>query len=165
MRGFFRQFELYYVVSDERDVIRLRTNYRGEDVYLYRLRGRPEVARDVLLAYFEEINRLSLKPRWYNALRYNCTTAIRHHVQSVTPGNRFNWRILLNGRLDELGYQRGTINTSMPFEELKMRSRITERAKAIEEGSDFSAGIRDGLPERPDTTPRVDSASAESQES
>jgi len=83
VRGFFRQFEIYYVVSDELDVVRLRTNYRGEDVYLYRLLAPPELARKVLLAYFEEINQLATKPRWYNAFRYNCTTAIRHHVQSV----------------------------------------------------------------------------------
>jgi len=148
VRGFFRQFELYYVVSDERDVVRLRTNHRGEDVYLYHLIAKPETARNVLLAYLEEINRLSQKPRWYNAFRYNCTTAIRHHIQSVTPGSPFDWRILLNGRLDELGYQRGTIDTSMPFEELRMQSNITERAKAIAEDSDFSTGIREGLPGR-----------------
>ncbi|MBW2494550.1 MAG: DUF4105 domain-containing protein, partial [Deltaproteobacteria bacterium] len=95
VRGFFRQFELYYVVSDERDVIQLRTDHRGEDVYLYRLRAKTETARNVLLAYLEEINRLSHRPRWYNAFRYNCTTTIRHHIQSVTPGSPFNWRILL----------------------------------------------------------------------
>jgi hypothetical protein len=146
VRGFFRQFEIYYVVSDELDVVRLRTNYRGEDVYLYRLMISPELARDVLLDYLEEINQLAVKPRWYNAFRYNCTTAIRHHVQNVAPGNPFDWRILLNGRIDELGYERGNIDTSLPFDELKQISEITERAKAIEKDSDFSRGIRDGLP-------------------
>ena len=37
IKGLFRQFELFYVVADERDVIRLRTNYRRapyEEVYL-----------------------------------------------------------------------------------------------------------------------------------
>jgi len=144
--GFFRQFELYYVVSDERDVVRLRTNYRGEDVYLYRLLAPPETARALLLDYLEEINRLAAKPRWYNAFTYNCTTTIRHHVQNVAPGNPFNWRILLNGRLDELGYQRGSIDTSLPFDELKARSNITERAKAVNAASGFSARIREGLP-------------------
>jgi len=162
VRGFFRQFELYYVVSDERDVIRLRTNYRGEEVFLYRLRAKPGVARGVLLAYLEEINRLSETPRWYNALRYNCTTSIRHHVQSVTPGNPFDWRILLNGRIDELGYERGSIDTSLPFEELKMRSNITDRAKAIGGGDDFSVRIRDGLPGRREPMPAADSAGSES---
>jgi len=154
VRGFFRQFELYYVVSDERDVIRLRTNFRGEQVFLYHLIAEPEVERKVLLAYLDEINRLARKPRWYNALRYNCTTAIRHHIQSVTPGRPFDWRILVNGRLDELGYERGTIDQSLPFDELRRRSDITERAKRIEDDADFSRKIREGLPGHLGATPR-----------
>jgi hypothetical protein len=146
--GFFRQFELYYVVADERDVVRLRTDFRGEDVYLYRLTASAENARAVLLDYLEEINRLATKPRWYNSLTHNCTTTIRHHVQNVTPGRPFDWRILLNGHLDELGYQRGSIDTSLPFDELKARSYINERAKATDGVSDFSARIREGLPGR-----------------
>jgi len=161
VRGFFRQFEIYYVVSDELDVVRLRTNYRGEDVYLYRLLAPPELARKVLLAYFEEINQLATKPRWYNAFRYNCTTAIRHHVQSVAKGNPFDWRILLNGRIDELSYERGNIDTSLPFDELKRRSDITERAKAVKRDSEFSTRIRDGLPERSEVIRRIDSRRSE----
>ncbi len=162
VRGFFRQFEIYYVVSDELDVVRLRTDYRGEDVYLYRLLASPEVARKVLLAYFAEINQLATKPRWYNTIRYNCTTAIRHLVQSVTPGSPFDWRILLNGHIDELAYERGNIDTSLPFGELKRRSDITQRAKAVERDSDFSMRIRDGLPARRERTPRVDSQGTKS---
>jgi len=156
VRGFFRQFELYYVVADERDVIRLRTHFRGEQVFLYHLIATPEVERKVLLAYLDEINRLAQKPRWYNALRYNCTTAIRHHVQSVTPGRPFDWRILLNGRLDELGYERGTIDQSLPFDELKRRSDITERARAIGDDADFWTKIREGLPGRLGARPRTE---------
>jgi len=160
VRGFFRQYEIYYVVADELDVIRLRTNYRGEEVYLYRLLAPPELARDVLLDYFEEINRLAVRPRWYNAFRYNCTTAIRHHVQSVSPGRPFDWRILVNGRLDELGYERGSIDTSLPFGELRRLSNITQRAKAIEGDSEFSARIREGLPGRTEPMGRATSESA-----
>lgn len=165
VRGFFRQFEIYYVVSDELDVVRLRTNYRGEEVYLYRLLASPELARTVLHAYFGEINQLAMEPRWYNAIRYNCTTAIRHLVQSVAPGSPFDWRILLNGRIDELAYQRGNIDTSMPFDELRQKSEITQRAKAVKRESEFSARIRDGLPVRKIPMPRADSVSAEPRES
>jgi len=160
VRGFFRQFEIYYVVADELDVVRLRTNYRGEEVYLYRLLATPELARDVLIAYLEEINQLAKRPRWYNALRYNCTTAIRHHIQSVAPGSPFDWRILLNGRIDQLAYERGNIDTSMPFDELKQKSDLTRRAMAVERDSDFSTRIREGLPERGAHTPRADSRSS-----
>ena len=144
--GFFRQFELYYVVADERDLVGVRTHHRGEDVYLYRLAAAPETARRVLLDYLEEINALAERPRWYHALTHNCTTMIRHHVQNVAPGNPFDWRILVNGRLDELGYLRGTIDTSMPFAELRRTSAISERAKARAIDAGFSERIRAGLP-------------------
>jgi Domain of unknown function (DUF4105) len=147
--GFFRQYALYYVVADERDVIGVRAGPRGEEVRLYRLRGSPALARALLLAYLDEVDQLALKPRWYNALTHNCTTEIRYHVQQVSPGNPFDWRILANGRLDELGYERGQINTSLPFAELRRRSDITARAKAAGDRGDFSALIREGLPERP----------------
>lgn len=146
IRGFFRQYELYYVVADERDVVRLRTNYRGERVYLYRLRMRPEGARAVLFDYVKEIDRLAEKPRWYNALTHNCTTAIRYHAKNVAVNRPWDWRILANGRFDELGYEHGMIDTSMPFPDLKKRSDITEKAKAANDALDFSAGIRVGLP-------------------
>jgi hypothetical protein len=146
LRGFFRQYEVYYVVADERDVIRLRTNYRGERAYLYRIRMQPEQARAILLEYLGEVNYLAEHPRWYNALTYNCTTTIRHHVQQVTAGRPWDWRILANGRLDELGYERGQIDTSLPFPDLKVRSDITARARAADAALDFSSRIREGLP-------------------
>jgi hypothetical protein len=149
VRGFFRQFELYYVVADERDVIGLRTNVRGERVWLYRVRMPPERARAILLDYLREVNELADTPRWYNALTHNCTTTIRHHVQSVTPGNPWNWRILVNGVLDQLAYARGTIDTSLPFPELRARSEITARARAGDLGPGFSERIREGLPGMP----------------
>jgi hypothetical protein len=142
LRGFFRQYELYYVVADERDVIRLRTNYRGERVYLYRLRAPLEAAKALLLDYLQEVNRLAEAPRWYNALTHNCTTAIRKHALAVSAGRPWDWRILANGRLDELGYERGQLDTSLPFAELKHRSDITARAKAADAASDFSRRIR-----------------------
>jgi len=146
VRGFFRQYELYYVVADERDVVRLRTNYRGEQAYLYRIRMAPEDARALLVDYLREVNRLAEQPRWYNALTHNCTTMIRYHVKEIGGSQPWDWRILANGRLDELGYGRGTIDTSLPFPELKKRSNITEKAKAADSAPDFSVQIRDGLP-------------------
>ena len=147
--GFFRQFELYYVVADERDVIGVRAGPRKEDLHLYRLRGSPAFARALLLDYLAEVNQLDQAPRWYNALTHNCTTQIRHHVDQIAPGNPFDWRILANGYLDRLGYERGQINTSVPFEEVKRRSDITARARAADDREDFSKLIREGLPDRP----------------
>lgn len=146
VKGFFRQFELYYVVADERDVVRLRTNYRGETVYVYRIQRDVENARALLVEYLEEINSLAEKPRWYNAAFHNCTTSIRENNKHVAQIEPWDWRILLNGRIDEWGYERGMIDTSLPFEEMKKRSNITERAKAAGDSSDFSQQIRKGIP-------------------
>ncbi len=144
--GFFRQYELYYVVADERDVLGVRSNVRGEQVLLYRIEMPVERARALLLDYLREVNQLAERPRWYNALSQNCTTTIRHHVQAVGPSNPWDWRILANGRLDELLYERGTIDTSLPFAELRARSDISEKAKAAGTDPAFSHRIREGLP-------------------
>lgn len=146
LRGFFRQFELYYVVADERDVIGVRTNSRGERTYLYRIRASPEVARAMLMDYLKEINSLAEQPEWYNALIHNCTTSIRMHGQHIGEDRGLDWRMLLNGRLDELGYERGRLDTSLPFPELKAKSEITEKAKAAGVSPDFSRLIREGIP-------------------
>ena len=144
--GFFRQYELYYVASDERDVVGVRANHRGENVYLYRLRTPLPVARDILVDYLRVMTDVAEHPRWYNALTHNCTTTIRRHAQHVAPGNAFSWKILVNGYLDELGYDRGTIDTSLPFDEMRRASEITAKANAAGDDPDFSKLIREGLP-------------------
>jgi Domain of unknown function (DUF4105) len=149
VRGFFRQYELYYVVADERDVIAVRANQRGETVQLYRIRGTPDRARALLLDYLEKINALAEQPRWYNALTQNCTTTIWLHTKAVGTGPRFDWRLLANGYLPDLAYERGTVNTSIGLEELKRHSDITMRARAAGASEDFSRVIRQGLPPRP----------------
>ena len=147
LKGFFKQYELIYVVSDERDVVRLRTNYRGEDVYLYRLNAQPALVRDVFVDYFTFINHLKEHPEWYNALTHNCTTAIRGHVVPYTMTRRWpSWKLLVNGYLDERLYEIGAIDRHQAFLDLKTRSRINERAQAADDASDFSQRIRVGLP-------------------
>ncbi len=145
LRGFFRQYELYYVVADERDLVGLRTNHRGEQVYLYRIRVPPAQARALLVDYLDEVNSLADHPEWYNALTQNCTTTIRGHTQHIGAAGSFDWRMLVNGHLDELLYERGQIDTSLPFAEIKLRSDITDKAKAADDSPDFSAKIRQGL--------------------
>lgn len=142
--GLYRQFELIYVVADERDVIRVRTNYRkGEDVYLYRLKAvNPQGS---FMEYIRTINELHATPRWYNAITNNCTTAIRNQ-RAITERQPWDWRMLVNGYGDELLYERRGIDTSLPFAELKKLSHINERAKAANDAPDFSERIREGIP-------------------
>jgi hypothetical protein len=145
--GLYRQFSLIYIVADERDVIRVRTNYRqGEDIYLYRTTLTPEQARGRFLEYLRSLNEIRDHPRWYNAITTNCTTSIRtqHPPDKRLP---WDWRILLNGKGDEMMYERHTIATAgLPFAELKKRALIDAAAKAADGAADFSRRIREDRP-------------------
>jgi hypothetical protein len=147
--GLYRQYELIYIPADERDVIRLRTNYReGEEVFLYRTTITPEHGRALFLAYLDRLNRLHERSEFYNQITDNCTTNVRlanitaHHGK-VPP---WNWRMLLNGKGDELLYERGVIDHSLPFATLKEQSSINKKARAADASADFSQLIREGLP-------------------
>ena len=146
IKGFFKQYELNYVVGDERDLVRLRTHVKDEDVYLYRLKAQPQVVRNVFLDYFKHINRLTEKPKWYNALTHNCTTTIRGHALPHTENRPLDWRLIINGYLDKMLYERKDVDTSLPFAELKKQVYINEKAVKWDESQDFSNYIRCGLP-------------------
>ena len=144
--GLYRQYTLIYVVADERDVIRLRTNYRREDVYLYRTLASPAQARERFLEYIKAMNMLHEHPRWYNEVTANCTTSIRTQ-RSVSERAPWDWRMLINGKADELLYERHAIATGgLPFSELKERSLIDARARVADNDPNFSRLIREGLP-------------------
>ena len=146
--GFFRQYELYYVVSDEPDVVALRTSYREpqEDVYLFRLDVPPAAIRRLFRHYLDEINRLVDEPKWYNTLTTNCTTAIVTHVRALGGQLPISWRVVLSGYFPSLLYDRGVLDQSMPFPELRAASLINDRAQAALGSPDFSVRIRDNLP-------------------
>jgi hypothetical protein len=114
------------VVADERDVIRVRTNYRKsppEDVYLFRVTGPPENGRRVFLDYIRGMNELREQPRFYNTLTTNCTTMILAHA-AINPGHiPYSWKVLLSGYAPEYAYERGRLDQTLPFEELKRRAR------------------------------------------
>ena len=150
--GFFRQYELMYVVADERDVIRLRTNYRRdppEEVRLYRLQGTREELRRLFVDYVREINALAERPQFYNSLTTNCTTNIWLHSR-VNPGHLpFSWKILASGYVPQYLYEAGRLDTSVPFEDLQRRSIVNARAQAADRSEEFSRRIRDGATREP----------------
>lgn len=146
IKGFFRQYELYYVVADERDVIRLRTNYRfdpPEDVYIYPLYGTLENARRVFLEYVKKINALKEQPEFYNSLTTNCTTNIWLN-SLVNPDHLpFNWKIIASGYLPEYLYEKGRLNTEgLSFADLRERVHANARAHEADKAADFSERIR-----------------------
>src|SRR6516165_8029507 len=145
--GFFRQYELIFVAADERDVIRLRTNYRkDEEVYMYRTTVPPAAAREIFLVYVSYLNRLKDQPEWYNALTRNCTTTIDRQIAAdMTNPQPWNYQLVLNGTLDRLLYDRGRLATGgLPFPELRQREHINAAGRAADGSADWSALIRVG---------------------
>jgi len=148
--GSFKQYEIIYVIGDERDLVRVRTNYRGERTYLYPSMLTRSQSRMLLLSVLQRINSLAETPVHYRTLGRNCTTAIVDHLGEVTGRSlKFHRKLLMNGYSDELAYQHGVLPTDMPFTELKRRHLISGIAKRYNESPDFSRKIRSHLPTHP----------------
>ncbi|MFC5581882.1 DUF4105 domain-containing protein [Rhodanobacter terrae] len=138
--GFFRQFETTLVAADERDIIRVRTNVRGEDDYLYPLRMDNATMRALFLSYVQAANTLSAEPEFYNTLTSNCTTIVYRMARRIDPGLPWDVRLLLTGYLPEYLYKIGAVDRSVPLEQLRWRGRITDKAKNAS-ASNFSMAI------------------------
>lgn len=142
----FKQFELIYVVGEERDVVGVRTNHRHEPVYLYRLNTSADDARRLLMVYLTRINELADRPEFYHLLTNSCTINIVRYANAAGRRGRFDIRHLFNGLIDSYLYHSGRIETTLPFDELRRGSLINEAAQAADGAADFSQRIRLSLP-------------------
>jgi len=132
-----------YVVADERDVVKLRTNYRKDDVYLYPVNTSQEKMRQLFVDMLTRMNDLKEHPEFYNTLTNTCTTNIADHVNAITP-SRIPWdlRLLFPENSDELAYELGLLDNSIPLEELRKQHHINETAAKYADSADFSKRIR-----------------------
>jgi len=146
LASMFKEYELIYIVGDERDLVRLRTNYRDEEVFLYHLTISPAAARRLFLVYLERINELHAKPEWYHLLSNSCTINIVRYANAAGRTGGLDIRHILNGLIDRYFYNTGLVNTSLGFDELRRRSNITEISRTAGNGDDFPQRIRAGLP-------------------
>jgi hypothetical protein len=145
--GFFRKFEVVLVASDERDIVRVRSNVRGEDVYLYRLHGlSQDEMRALLRVYVEQAQQLEREPRFYNTLTSNCTTVVFALMRGIVPGLPLDYRLLLSGYLAEYAADVGGLTPGVSQAQLQQRGRITQRARDAGDAPDFSRRIRQGVP-------------------
>ena len=142
----FKQFELIYVVGDERDLVGVRANHRNETVYLYRLNASADDARRLLLVYLARINELADRPEFYHLVSNSCTINIVRYANAAGRSGKFDVRHLLNGLMDSYLYHSGRVDTSLPFDELRRRSLINEAAREADGEPDFSPRIRASLP-------------------
>ena len=144
--GFFKNFELSLVAGDERDLLRVRTHVRGEDVYLYRVQMAPAAMRSLFLAYVAEAESLERTPRFYDTLTANCTTIVYQMAQRIVGGLPMDWRLLASGYLPEYVYDVGALAPGVPLDALRSAGRITQRAQAADTDPQFSRAIRAGIP-------------------
>ena len=145
--GFFRKFEMTLVAAEETDIIAVRSNVRGEDVYLYRLTGMTnEQLKGLFVSYLGEARKLDAAPAFYNTLTSNCTTIVYELAKQIAPGLPLDYRLLVSGYFDAYAYDLGVLTPGVDLPTLKARGRITDRARAAGDGPDFSRQIRQGMP-------------------
>ena len=140
--GFFKQFETILIAATENDIIRVRTNVRGEDDYLYPLQIERSTMRDLFLAYVTAANRLATQPLFYNTFTSNCSTMVYRMARKIDPALPWDARLLLTGYLPEYLYRIGVLDQTVSIDELHRRGHITEPARAIAADADFSRAIR-----------------------
>lgn len=144
--GFFKQFELILIGATEEDIVKLRTHARNEDVSIYPLTMTQAQKKALFLSYVGLGNELQAKPRWYHTVTTNCTTVIWKLAKAVDARLPMDWRVLLSGHTQNYLYDLGLIANTRSLEEIMAQSHVTPRARALPEGADYSAGIRQGLP-------------------
>lgn len=144
LASFFKQSELIFLAADERDILRLRTNVRGETVRMFPLKLKPGAPRRLLGEYLEMANGYAQTPRWYNTVTANCTTMVFRIARVLHPYAPFNWRVLLSGYFPELIYSHGGIDNSIPWPQWRVKSEIDSAARAADglDSVGFSNAIR-----------------------
>lgn len=141
--GISNQFELTYVIADEKDLIRVRTRHRDADVYLYPSVATAQQAQSLFIDVLNRVNKLAIDPEFYNTLRNNCTTNLVDHVNTIKPKRvAFGWRVLLPGFSDEYAYDLGLLDNRVPFEDLKTIAHINDLAEMYYDDPSFSQKIR-----------------------
>lgn len=143
LKGLLRQYEIMYVVGDERDLVKLRTNYRKDPVHLYRIHATPERIQAVFLSMLHRANDLRAHPEFYNTATNTCTTNLVRHVNEITPERvPFSPAVLLPANSDRLAYDLGLIDQSLPFAETRRRALINAAASKYADDPEFSRRIR-----------------------
>ncbi|HEX6099729.1 MAG TPA: DUF4105 domain-containing protein [Thermoanaerobaculia bacterium] len=143
LKGLLRQYEIMYVVGDERDLVKLRTNFRKDPVHLYRINATPERIQSAFLSMLRRANHLRESPEFYNTATNTCTTNLVRHVNEITPERvPFSPAVLLPAYSDRLAYDLGLIDQSLPFAETRRRALINAAAAQYADDPEFSRRIR-----------------------
>lgn len=142
--GTSNEFELIYLIGDERDLIPLRTEVRKVDVFIYPGRATPERIQNLLIDMLDRANKLAAKPEFYHTLTNNCTTNLVDHVNKLRPGAiPRDWRVLFPGHSDKMLFDLGLLDTTGSFQAAKLRAKVNNRAVLFKNDPNFSKRIRE----------------------
>jgi hypothetical protein len=145
VRGLLREYEIMYVIGDERDLVKLRTNYRNDHVYLYPIRTTPERKAAMFVSMLQRANALRERPEFYNTLTNTCTTNLVDHVNVIVPDRiPFSAAVLLPASSDRLAYDLGLIDRGRTFDQTRTAAQINDLARRFAEDPEFSMRIRSG---------------------
>lgn len=143
VKGLFKQYELMYVVGDEKDLVKLRSNYRKDAVFVYPVKTTPERAQKMFLEMLARANKLAAKPEFYNSITNTCTSNLARHANAIVPGRvPLSYKVLFPGYSDQLAYDLGLIDTDLSFEKAREYFKINERSEKYADAADFSVKIR-----------------------
>lgn len=148
-KGLLKQYEIMYVIADERDVIRLRSNYRRDDVYLYPVKADKSDIKALFLDMLQRAQKLKERPEFYNTIFNNCTSSIAQHVNRIAPG-RIPWNrsFIFTGKSDRYAFDMGLIDTNLSFDEARKAFHINDTSDQADKDPDFSRKIRASMPLR-----------------
>ena len=143
-KGLLNEYEIMYVIADERDVVKLRSNFRKDDVYIYPIKTSQEKTKELFLDMMQRVKKLETEPEFYNTITNTCTTGILYHVNKISPKRiPFDFRVLVPGYSDKLGYEIGLFDTELSFEEAREKFHINKRAEKFSDDPEFSRLIRE----------------------
>lgn len=144
LKGLLKQYTLMYVVADEEDVVKLRSNHRKDDMYVYPTKIDPEHARKLFLSMIQRVNELHDKPEFYNTITNTCTTNIVRHVNEISEVKvPLSYKVLMPGYSDKLAYDLGLLDTTLPYDKIRERYQINDKAMKYADDKDFSIKIRE----------------------
>jgi hypothetical protein len=142
----FRQFQLIYVIGDERDVVGLRGAIWKDPVYFYPARTTQERKRAIFVDMMERAHSLEERPEFYHLLLNNCMNNITYHLRRL--GGRplpHDLQILLTGLSDRVAHRLGYIDTDLPFEKAREAFRVDGWMQQTELDAGFSQRLRETI--------------------
>lgn len=142
--GLYNQYGLLYVLADEKDVLRLRTNFRKEEVYMYKVNADKKTIKPLFVAIMQKIDKLNTQPQFYNTVKHNCLTSLLTDLRNARDEKMsFDYRYIFNGYSDELFYEKGAfVNQDIPFDKFKEIHHINQYIKDSDNIDIYSQEIR-----------------------